>query len=129
MADNEYFASFVTMKRWLENRNEGKSLAKYFTEHGYKRVGLYGAGELGNLLYAELRDTDIEVAYFVDKNSEGLAVVKGKPVISPEEITKHSPIDALIVTPIGNFNEICTDLIRIAPNVAVVSLRDAVYEL
>ncbi|WP_144351384.1 nucleoside-diphosphate sugar epimerase/dehydratase [Sporomusa termitida] len=129
MASDKYFESFVTLKRWMENRNAGKNLASYFVDHHYKTVGIYGAGDLGSLLYAELKGSNIKVKYFVDRNSEGLLQVAGVPVIALNDIPKHAHIDVLIVTPIGNFDEICRDLIQIVPELSVISLKDAVYEV
>ncbi len=129
MATDIYFESFVTLKRWMENRNSGKKLDQYFLQHNYKTVGIYGAGDLGNLLLAELKDTKIRVVYFIDRNFEGLAEVAGIPVVGMDEIPKLEHIDALIVTPIGHYDEICRDLIEIAPELPIISIRDAVYEL
>lgn len=129
MAADGYFDSFVTMKRWMENRNDGKSLATYFAEHRYRSVGIYGAGDLGRLLWAELKGSSVRVEFFVDRNAESLGQIDGVPVVAMEEITKCAPVDGLIVTPLGIVDEICGELIAILPELPVISLRDAVYEL
>ena len=129
MTDDIYYVGFVTMKRWLENRNAGKSLAEYFKEHRYRRVGIYGAGDLGRLLLAELQNSDVEVVFFVDRNAEGLVNINSIPVITLDAISNNKHIDALIVTTMDVFDQICAELIGIAPEIAVISIRDAVYEL
>jgi len=129
MTKGLYFTGFEMMKRWMENRNAGKILAKYFIDHNYKRVAIYGAGDLGKLLYAELRDYEIEIVYFVDINSESLSDINGIPVILFEEINSYDSVDAFIITLLGNFDEICGYLMHVAPEVAAISLGTAVYEL
>jgi lactate dehydrogenase-like 2-hydroxyacid dehydrogenase len=124
-----YYDSFITMKRWMENRNAGKMLDAYFREHGYKTIAIYGAGDLGKLLYEELKNTDIKVLYFIDRNAEGLYQIEDIPVIDLDAVTENKGIDALVVTPLGDYNVICSDLIGIAPEVSILSLKDAVYEL
>ena len=71
---------FVMLKRWMENRNAGKTFADYIHEYGYRTLGIYDAGELGRLLYEEIKDSDITVKYFVDRNAEGLGKIEGIPV-------------------------------------------------
>lgn len=120
---------FVTLKRWLENRNEGKSFEQYFKACNYYKVGIYGAGDLGHLLYAELKNSDIQIQYFVDRNAEGLAFVECIPVISIGELKNQQEVDVLVVTPVGNYSSICSVLAEIYPELAVISLKDVVYEM
>jgi phosphoglycerate dehydrogenase-like enzyme len=124
-----YYDSFITMKRWMENRNAGKMLDAYFREHGYETIAIYGAGDLGKLLYEELKHTDIKILYFVDRNAEGLHQIEGIPVIDLDAVAENKSIDVLVVTPLRDYNVICSELIGIAPEVPIISLKDAVYEL
>jgi len=113
----------------MENRNQGKSLPEYFSQHKYRKIGVYGAGDLGGLLYAELAGSVVETAYFIDRNAEGLGNVSGIPVITMDEVIEQDAVDAIVVTPIGEFDLIVQEFLRIAPEIAVISLYDAVYEL
>lgn len=119
---------FVTVKRWLENRNQNKTFGDYFRRYGYQTIAIYGVGDLGRLLYEEIRETDIAVKYFVDRNAEGIHEVDGIPVITISEISGMEDVDALIITPIGNYDAICRTLARQAPEMRTLSLREAVYE-
>lgn len=126
--DNNNWDSFITMKRWLENRNNGKTFVDYFEKCGYKKIAIYGAGDLGKLLYEEVKESNIEVAYFVDRNAEGLNNVEGIPVLTIQEICAKNDIDILVITPIGNYEEICKVLVTLCPEIRTVSIREAVYE-
>lgn len=119
---------FVTVKRWLENRNKGKTFVDYFVECGYNTIGIYGAGDLGRLLYDEIRNSNIKVQYFVDRNAEGIKAIDGIPVVMIDEIEKMNEVDILIITPIGNYNLISKLLVMKAPILRTLSLKDAVYE-
>lgn len=125
---NKEMDCFLTMKKWLENRNKGKTFVEYFHEYGYMNIGIYGAGDLGKLLYEEIKDSDIHVEYFVDRNGEGIGAIDGIPVLLLEEVPKMKKVDALIVTPVGNYEAICRDLVRNVPELCTISLRDAVFE-
>lgn len=120
---------FVTMKKWMENRNAGKLLSQYFKDYGYSSIAIYGAGDIGRLLYFELKNSDVEVKYWVDRNGEGLAELEGIKVITLPEIKEAESVDVLVVTPLGNYSEICKDLVKFCPEIPTISLREAVYEL
>lgn len=126
---NKEMDCFVTMKRWLENRNSGKSFVDYFDECGYKNIAIYGAGDLGSLLYEELKNTDIVVSYFVDRNAEALGSIDGIPVILLKDVKQQKKVDVIVVTPAGNYDSICRDLVKNVPDICTLSLKDAVYEI
>lgn len=119
---------FATVKRWLENRNQNKTFLDYFHQYGYQTIAIYGAGDLGRLLYEEIRGTDVTVKYFVDRNAEGIHQIDGIPVITIPEIQDMEEVDALIITPIGNYDAISQVLARHAPEMRTLSLRETVYE-
>ena len=120
--------SFVTLKRWMENRNAGKSFVDYFHDYNYKEIAIYGAGDLGRLLYDEIKTSDIEVKYFVDRNGEGLQELNGIPIVTISQIPEMKDVDAIVVTPIANYDAICHDLVKQMPEIRTISLKDAVYE-
>lgn len=125
---NKDMDCFLTMKKWLENRNQGKTFVEYFEEYGYKSIGIYGAGDLGRLLYDEIKNSDIEIKYFVDRNGEGLKSIDGIPVVLLKDVVNQEKVDVLIVTPVGNYEAICKDIVRNIPELSTMSLKDAVFE-
>lgn len=119
---------FVMLKRWLENRNAGKTFVDYFHEYGYLTLAVYDAGELGRLLYEEIKDSDLTLRYFVDRNAEGLGTIEGIPVISLSQISCMEEVDVLIVSPIADYDAVCRVLAEKAPELRTMSLKEAVYE-
>lgn len=83
------------MRNWMQLKLNGDSIEKRLTEAGYHSVAIYGVGKHGKMLYEDLRDTQISVKYFIDKQKkEGLGEV---PVYSLEEELPFA--DAVIITP------------------------------
>lgn len=118
---------FITLKRWLENRNSGKTFDDYLTSFGYKNAAIYGAGEVGQLLYAELKGK-FKVLYFIDRNAEMYCQIDGIPVVLPQELSKLEQSDIIVITVMSDFNEISASILSGQPNQPIVALRDAVYE-
>lgn len=119
---------FAMLKRWMENRNAGKTFVDYFQEYGYKTLGIYDAGELGRLLYEEIKDSDLTVCYFADRNAEGLGTIEGIPVIYPSQIPQMEKVDVLVISPIVDYEAVCQALVEEAPELQTLSLKEAVYE-
>lgn len=60
------------LTRWLELRQEDRTLYSYFKKMGYSKVGIYGMRELGQRLYYELKDSDIEM-FLMDRACESIS--------------------------------------------------------
>ena len=93
-----------------------------------KKIAIYGAGDMGRLLYEEIKDSDIEVAYFADRNGEGLHQVDDIPVVPLQEIPQMEDVDGMIITPAGNYDAIYKALVKIVPEMRMIYIKDAVYE-
>lgn len=126
--DKVHWDSFITLKRWLENRNANKTFAEYFREYGYGKIAIYGAGDIGKLLYEEIKNSEIVISYYIDRNAEGLKRLESIPVIPISDIKNMEEVDAIVITPLGNYDAICRSLAETAPEMRTISLREAVYE-
>lgn len=112
------------LNQWLILKQEGKNLSEYFTSNGYKTIAIYGMGEMGNRLYDELKDSDIEVKYAVDKNAA--STYSELEVIDLED--DFEPVDAMIVTATFAYDKIEEDLGG-KIDFPIISLEDVVYEI
>ncbi len=121
--------NFLFMKRWMENKNAGKNFAEYFQQCGYRTVAIYGAGDIGKLLFDELKQSDIEVKYFVDRNGEGIHEMEGLPVVTIPQVAEMEEVDVLVITLINAYDAICRMLAGFAPEVRTLSIKEAVYEI
>lgn len=115
---------YCAFDRWLQIRQDGKTLAEYFKNNGYKTVAVYGMKELGERLVDELRDSDIKVCYAIDKNAD--QIYSDVDIMTPDDDLE--PVDIIVVTAIYYFDEIEEEL-RSKVDCPIVSLEDIIYEL
>ena len=59
---------FQLLNHWLEIKNEGKSIATYFEEMGYRHIAIYGMAELANRLSEELSESSVHIDYGIDRD-------------------------------------------------------------
>ncbi|MCI8374271.1 MAG: hypothetical protein HFI29_02375 [Lachnospiraceae bacterium] len=126
--ENLHKDGFTTLKKWMENRNAGKTFVEYFHEYGYKTIGIYDAGDLGRMLYEEVKDSDITVKFFVDRNAEGIGSIDGIPVIFFSQISEVEEADVLLVSPIVNYEAVNRILSEKGVTLRTMSFKDAVFE-
>jgi len=65
-------ASLRVLEKLLAAEEKGASLAEYLKKKGYRTIAIYGAATLGERLYGLLKNTEIRVVCFVDRNAEYL---------------------------------------------------------
>ena len=121
---NKFRTYYNMLNRWLELKQQGISLEKWFKENGYKNIAIYGMGEMGNRLYEELKNTDIHVAYAVDQNAYG--VCSDIPMYRKEDDLPD--VDILVVSAVFAYSEISEEMKKKCAY-PIVSLEDVVYEL
>ena len=93
---------YQLMRNWMQLNLNGGSIEEQLMKLGCFSVAIYGVGNHGRMLYEDLRDTQISVKYFIDKQKkEGLGEV---PVYSLEEELPDA--DAVIITPYLEFASI-----------------------
>lgn len=115
---------YQVLIEWLRIRQEGKSLESFFTKNGYKTVAIYGMKELGERLYDELKDSEIEVKYIIDKNAD--EIYAELEVVDPDDYLEN--VDVVVVTAIHYFDEI-EETLSDKVDFPIVSLEDILYEL
>lgn len=128
--DNRYMLYFSLTTQWIKNKQENIELAQYFHDKSIKTIAIYGLGSMEELLYNELKDSDIEIKYMTDQNARAYQfAIKEFPVIFPSEIPNQEPVDAIIVTPIFAYQAICNDLEKYNCSAEIISLEDIIFEL
>ena len=90
------------MNRWLSLKQRGVNLSSFFTDKGINSIAIYGIQHMGERLYDELRNSEVEVVYAVDRNYE--EATWDIPVIHPDDVL--AAVDAVVITPIFDFLEI-----------------------
>lgn len=110
--------------KWMDIRNEGKTVADYLKENGYRSVAIYGMHYIGENLLEELRDHQIEVKYAIDRNADN--ITSDVDVFHPEDDLPDA--DAVIVTAFYYFDEI-QDRLQGRVSCPVLSFEDIIYEM
>lgn len=119
------------IKQWLSNKINHKEIGQYLlnTLEG-RNLAIYGAGELGELLYDDLSDwPDFKVEYFIDKNADALYYgIDDMQILNLDELAHAKKVDAILITPYRSFRLITEELNRILTyHPKMLSLDDIVY--
>lgn len=112
------------LDNWMHLRDINIDFSAYFKKYGYHTVGIYGAGKLGTHLFYELKNTDIQVLFGIDKNCE--AILFPVNVYSPDQQLPKA--DVIIITVIDKYGEI-SKLIDEKINCPMVPLEEIIQEL
>jgi len=129
---NRYFLWFTVFVRWIENERDGKKLEEYLLSRGYEDVAVYGAGVIYDLVYAALRDTDVNILYAIDRTAfdgKKRTDKNGLPIITAHEIPEQEKVDAVIVTCIQDYAQILKLIRDVSADIEIVSLDTMIYSL
>ena len=114
-----------TLIKWVAMKQANRNLDDYFIKHGYTQVAIYGFGDLGKLLFKEIKNSkDIHIAAIIDKNADFLNVDLGKyntDIIAPSENFPH--FDAMIITTLRSCSEVC-ELMRNKTDRPIIMIDD-----
>lgn len=121
----------MIVRKWLENQCNKKYWKDYLSTYGYRKIAVYGAGELGRYLAMELRSGGMELLCYVDRNAHELNQVLQIPVVTLEEFadTYANEADALIVAAVSADRDVLHEMVRRRPELPVMSLRDMIFEM
>ncbi len=125
---NRLKVQFACILQWLGLLEDGTNLQPYFKAHKCSRIAIYGAAEIGRMLLKEIeRDNVIKVPYFLDRYAERQREKWGIPVYLPEEFSGLPDVDMVVVTAILSFKTVESILLRMKPEIPVVSLETIIY--
>lgn len=87
---------YQLMRKWLQYKLDGKSIAEKIATLGYKKIAIYGAGRHGEMLYQDIKNSVVSLEYFIDKNAEKLSE-KEFQIFSLDDVLPE--VDVIIVSP------------------------------
>ena len=116
-------AMFLVMNQWTNVKQANRILEEYFLKNELRKIAIYGMGLMGQQLIKELKDSSIETAYGIDRNSDG--IVSGIKVVTMDE--ELADVDAVVVTVLKEFDEI-RDALTKKLNCSVVAIEDILNE-
>ena len=116
---------FQLLNHWLEIKNEGKSIATYFEEMGYRHIAIYGMAELANRLFEELSESSVHIDYGIDRDI-CCSIARIDKVYFPDDNLPET--DAIIVTPYSSFESIKAILEK-KVNCPIISLEEVIWSI
>lgn len=97
----KYRDYYKLMCRWVNTPIE--NVEGYLRRNNVTKVAIYGARDMGEVLFNQLVHTSISVEYFIDKSSFSNSF-SNLPVYLPDD--KMSSVDMVIVTPYMDYESI-----------------------
>jgi hypothetical protein len=121
---DKHLALFLMMNQWVKVKQEDKNISEYFEENNIKRIAIYGMSYVGERLIEELKVSNIEVAYGIDREAKALNM--DVEVVTLDDDLKE--VDAVVVTAITFFEEIAEKLEK-KLECPIISLEDILFEI
>ncbi len=123
---NKWWTYTDLLTRWKKLSDRGISISEYLYDHGYRKIAIYGAGDIGKLCCDELAKSEgIEVVCLIDRQAVGSYC--GKPMIASSEIPRDG-LDAIVITPVWDYLGIA-EKIYTRTTAKLTSLRNIVLAL
>jgi len=97
---------FFVLNKMAVCKEAGYPVGKYLQSQGIRRVCIYGDGYIGKRLAGELKECNIETAFFIDRNAHYLT--EEIPVYRLEEAPKE--VDAVIISLVQNYDSVRNEL-------------------
>lgn len=98
--------NYRLLAKWFALREKGVNLSEYFETYGYRRIAIYGMADLGQFLFQELQESDIEVAYAIDRRADKLTA--DITILNMED--ELPAVDMIVVTAAYFYSQIAEDL-------------------
>lgn len=92
------------LDQWLTLYEENFHIDEWLLNKGMKRIGIYGYGVLGKHFYRQLMDSDVEIAYVIDREKIRLKSELQVDIYTPQEVIPTA--DGIIVTACYEFESI-----------------------
>lgn len=112
-------------EKWLILAERGDSIRQFFEARNIKEIAVYGYGNIGKHLVAQLSGSDINIKYVLDKRKDCIITdnIPCYPLLG-----KIQSVDAIVITPICEYMEIKNTLKRVT-SAELISIEDIIYEL
>lgn len=121
---DKHLALFRLMDDWTNVKIKGKKVEDFFIRREYKNIAIYGMSYVGKTLLHELEESEINVAYGIEKNIDNVYVPI--PLIKPSD--ELPLVDCIVVTPITYFDDIA-EMLEKKVDCPIICMEDILYEL
>lgn len=119
---DKFYSYFSLLDQWLLCKERNYKFTDFFSKNNIKSVAIYGMGKIGKHLKYELEKDGIKIDYVIDEVD---SVIYDKAHYTLQD---NLPLtDAVIVTPIYEFEEIRCKILNNNKNLNVISLDKIIY--
>lgn len=110
---------FLLMDQWIRIKQDSKNLEIFFLKNKYRRVAIYGMSYVGLRLVKELRHSEVEIAYGIDRNASN--IYSDIKLLTMDNNLPN--VDAIIVTAISGYDDI-RDALSKRVDCPIISIED-----
>ena len=115
---------YLLMNQWIKLKQEGKNLESYFVKNHYKRIAVVGLGHIGKRLLKELKDSEIQVIYAIERKNKNInSDIKVVPLAA-----RIPNVDAVVVTVIEGFDDV-SEILAKKMKCPVIAIEDILNEI
>lgn len=115
---------FLLVNAWVKLKQDGKKLESYFIKNDLKRIAIYGMSNVGMCLLKELKDSEIEVLYGIDRNAADIySEIK---VVTLDNTLQE--VDAVVVTLLDGFEEVY-EVLSGKLSCPIIAIEDIINEI
>lgn len=113
---------YLLHESWVRLYQEKIKVKEFFKKNNINKVAIYGNGKIGKTFYKELKNSEFEVCYIIDRDAE--IYIEDIPVLGLKN--RLPEVDAIIVTIPEQMPKIKKDLEKIC-NYPILSLETIIY--
>lgn len=127
--ERRYRKYYILENKWLYDEKLNKIHEKWLKDNKIANVAVYGLGTMGELFISEMEKVaDVGLSYIVDKDErlQNMGYNDYK-VIGIDEMGDMQKVDAVIVTPVYDFDDIKKELEQIVDGTNIVSLEEIIF--
>ncbi len=119
----KYHKMFQILMKWMWIRGHGIKIDRFFLDNSYFNIAIYGMGYLGECLYYELLESDVNVKYGIDHTA-----VDFRKELSIYRIEDDlAKVDAVVLT-IAEAEEAFVEKVRKKMNCPVLMISEILLE-
>jgi len=119
---NKFERYYYLMDAWVKLYQANISVSSLLTKMDIRTIAIYGDGKSGKRLFDDLKNSDIQVKYFIDKNADKL--IEAVPVVKPDE--ELLSVDAVVISLPDAYTAISSMLLEKC-NYKMISIEDLIY--
>ena len=113
---------YALLYNWMLEIMDGLEISNSLIGRGITSISIYGAGQLGSLLFKNLSNSNVKIKEIVDRK-QGITIW-GRKSIALNEMS--CDVDAVIVTVIDDYEDIRKKLLDKFHDIRVIALKDLV---